>query len=258
VNNWVSIGAGAGLTYGILGDEAKINNPDPNSGDGRLKYDAEDFAVQGNFGIMIEPSDKTRIGLKYLTETDLDFEARAYTSGVGPGIADAMKGIGDVDVGLKMPQSLMAGIYHQYNDQWAFLGSLGWDDWSEFERVHLKVDGTGLNEVVYGDFDDTWHIGVGAEYQYNPRWMYTAGFSYDSSMMSSSARPMELPLGEMYRYGLGFKYKKSDKLTLGGGLSILWEGDLKYQSAGTPVSGGVVSGEYKNVSITFVSLYAEW
>jgi hypothetical protein len=38
----------------------------------------------------------------------------------------------------------------------------------------------------------------------------------------------------------------------------LWEGDLKYQSAGTPVSGGVVSGEYKNVSITFLSLYAEW
>jgi hypothetical protein len=62
----------------------------------------------------------------------------------------------------------------------------------------------------------------------------------------------------MYRYGLGFKYKKSAKLTLGGGLSFLWEGDLKYQSAGTPVSGGVVSGEYENVSITFVSLYAEW
>jgi hypothetical protein len=27
-------------------------------------YDDTDFAVQGNFGIMIEPSDKTRIGLR--------------------------------------------------------------------------------------------------------------------------------------------------------------------------------------------------
>jgi long-chain fatty acid transport protein len=258
MNDWVSIGAGAGLTYGILEDEAKINNLDPGLGDGRLKYDATDFAVQGNFGIMIEPSDKTRIGLRYLTETDLDYKARLYLSGVGPGIADAVKGVDDVDVGIKMPQSLMAGIFHQFNDQWAFLGSVGWDDWSEFERVHVKVDGTGVNRVVHANFDDTWHVGVGAQYQYNPSWMYTAGFSYDSSLTSSSNRPMELPLGAMYRYGLGFKYKKSDKLTLGGGLSILWEGDLKYKSAGTPVSGGVVSGEYKNVSITFLSLYAEW
>jgi hypothetical protein len=29
-------------------------------------------------------------------------------------------------------------------------------------------------------------------------------------------------------------------------------------SSGSPVSGGQVSGEYKNVSITFLSLYVQW
>ena len=75
VTNWLSIGAGAGLTLGVLADEAKVKNLDPNLGDGRLKYDDTDFAVQGNFGIMIEPSNRTRIGLRYLSETDLDFKA---------------------------------------------------------------------------------------------------------------------------------------------------------------------------------------
>ena len=93
VSNWLSIGAGAGLTLGVLADEARVNNLDPTLGDGRLKYDDTDFAVQGNFGIMIEPSDKTRIGLRYLTETDLDFKATCLlTSGVGPGIADGDEG----------------------------------------------------------------------------------------------------------------------------------------------------------------------
>jgi long-chain fatty acid transport protein len=73
VTNWLSIGAGAGLTLGILADEVRVKNTDPNLGDGRLKYDDTDFAVQGNFGVMIKSSDKTRIGLRYLTETDLDF-----------------------------------------------------------------------------------------------------------------------------------------------------------------------------------------
>jgi long-chain fatty acid transport protein len=207
---------------------------------------------------MITPSDKTRIGLRYLTETDLDFEDRVYLSGVGPEIADAVKGVGDLDLGMKMPQSLMAGIFHQFNDKWAFLGSVGWDDWSEFERVHVKVDGTGVNQVINAGFDDVWHFGVGAQYQYTPKWMLTAGFSYDSSMSTGSTRPITLPLGKMYRYGLGFKYRKSDDLLLGGGLSFLWEGDMKVISSGSPVSGGQVSGEYKNVSITFLSLYVQW
>jgi long-chain fatty acid transport protein len=103
-----------------------------------------------------------------------------------------------------------------------------------------------------------WHFGVGAQYQYTPKLMFNAGFSYDTSMSKSgSDRPMELPLGPMYRYGLGFKYQKSDNLTLGGGLSFLWEGELKVDKAGNQVRG-VVDGEYENVSITFLSFYVQW
>ena len=88
--------------------------------------------------------------------------------------------------------------------------------------------------------------------------MFTAGFSYDSSIMKGSERPITLPIGHMYRYGLGVKYRKSDDLLMGAGLSFLWEGDLGTMPAGSEVSGGRVSGEYKNVSITFLSFYAQW
>ena len=64
-----------------------------------------------------------------------------------------------------MPQSLMAGIFHQFNDQWAILGSVGWDDFSRFSRVRVKVDGTGINRVVDAGFDDVWHFGAATEYQ---------------------------------------------------------------------------------------------
>jgi len=40
----------------------------------RTRISDTDFAVQGNCGIMIQPWDHTRIGIRYLTETDLDFE----------------------------------------------------------------------------------------------------------------------------------------------------------------------------------------
>jgi len=256
VNDWLSVGAGAGLTLGYISDEAKIDTPEPDLGNGKFKYDDTDFAVQGNFGVMIEPSERTRIGVRYLTETDLDFDSDIYFSGEGPIIADLTKNVRGLDLGMHMPQSVMAGIFHQVNDEWAILGSVGWDDWSRFAKIHIRVDGTGIDEGADAGFDDTWHYGVGVEHQYTPKLMLTGGFSYDSSMSKGSTRPLTIPLGSMYRYGVGFKYQKRDDLILGGGLSFMWEGDLPVKTAGS--GGNTVSGQYENVNLTFVSFYAQW
>ena len=253
VNDWLSIGAGAGLTLGYLKDKAEVRSRIPGNDDGRWEFSDTDFAVQGNFGIMIEPSDGTRIGVRYLTETDLDFKDKPDFSNVGP-IFDRVPRL---DLGMKMPQSIMAGIYHRLNDRWALLGSVGWDDWSRFGVVNVDTSGAVPESTVDIGFDDTWHFGVGAEYQYNPELMLTAGISYDSSMMDSDTRPINLPLGEMYRFASGFKYLKSDDLTLGGGLSFLWMGDLEVKQAGN-ASEGFVSGQYDNLFLTFLSFYIQW
>ncbi|NIP24429.1 MAG: hypothetical protein GWN81_08495 [Phycisphaerae bacterium] len=253
VNDWLSIGAGAGLTLGYLKDKAEVRNLNPARGDGSWEISDTDFAIQGNFGIMIEPSERTRIGIRYLTETDLDFEDEPDFSNVGP-LLDTGR---EIDLGMKMPQSIMAGVHHRFNDQWAMLGSVGWEDWSRFALVNVDVSGTEPEARIDAGFDDTWHFGIGAEYQYNPKLMLTAGFSYDSSLMDSDTRPINLPLGDMYRYAAGFKYRKSDDLTLGGGLSFLWMGDMDVKQAGNPKEG-FVSGQYDDVFLTFLSFYVQW
>jgi long-chain fatty acid transport protein len=257
VNDWLSIGAGAALTLGYLSDKARIEPVLPGRADGKLRYSDSDFAVQGNIGIMIEPSDNTRIGLRYLTETDLDFKDGANISGVGslPDLdpdSDLANPRNGLDLGMKMPQSVMAGVYHRVDDRWTLLGSVGWDEWSSFGRAQVVVEGTNINTVVNDGFRDTWHFGAAAEYQYSPKWKLTGGVSYDTSMASDATRPLVLPLGSMTRYGLGFEFKKREDLTLGGGLTFLWEGNLP-----TKPTGGV-SGKYENVSITFLSFYARW
>lgn len=51
---------------------------------------------------------------------------------------------------------------------------------------------------------------------------------------------------------VGFKHKRKEDLTVGGGLSYVWEGNLPIED-----SGGV-SGKYKDVSIIIASVYARW
>jgi len=71
-------------------------------------------------------------------------------------------------------------------------------------------------------------------------------------MSSDRTRPITIPLGTMYRYGIGFKHRARDDLTIGGGFSWIWEGNLPIKE-----SGGV-NGHYNRVSISVLSFYARW
>ncbi len=151
VNDWLSVGAGAALTMGYLYDKARVDTVEP--GDGKLRISDADFAMQYNLGVMFQPWESTRIGLRYLTETDLNFKDAPDVSGnlLHPNYKQ-------IDLGMKMPQSLMAGIHHQVNDDWAVLGSVGWDEWSKFGKVKVGIkDGFIPTTRVDGGFRDTWH-----------------------------------------------------------------------------------------------------
>jgi long-chain fatty acid transport protein len=246
VNDWLSVGVGAALTMGYLKDKMRIDPLDPNASDGKLRLSDTDYAVQGNFAVMLEPWEHTRIGVRYLTETDLDFNDAPDISLRSPlPNPDTPK----LDLGIKMPQAVNLGIHHQLNDKLALLGSVGWEEFSKFGKVQVGVDGTEISTTLDEDFRDVWHFGIGGEYKYRPNWELTAGFSFDTSMSTDRTRPIAIPLGTLYRYALGFKHKTRKNRTLGGGLTWIWEGNLPIKPTGD------VEGQYNNVSIWVASLY---
>jgi long-chain fatty acid transport protein len=257
VNDWLSVGAGAALTLGYLSDKMRVESFPRGGDDGKLRLSDTDFAVQGNFGVMLEPWEHTRIGIRYLTETDLDFRDSPNISGVNlpdfDPLVDITSPADGLDLKITMPQQVHAAIHHQWNDKFALLGSVGWEEFSEFGKVQVGVTNTGgISTTLDADFRDVWHFGIGTEYQHNPQWQWTAGFSYDSSMSTDRTRPIVIPLGNMYRYAVGVKHKKREDLTLGGGLTFIWEGNLPIKDT----SG--VSGRYADVSIVIGSFYARW
>lgn len=84
VNDWLSVGAGAGLLYGKMEYEAAVNNVLDALPDGELEFEDSDTAFDYNFGILIEPRPDTRIGLTYNSEDDLDFGDNNKIRGAGP------------------------------------------------------------------------------------------------------------------------------------------------------------------------------
>ena len=255
VNDTLSVGAGAALTYGYLKSKLAVDNQVAGT-DGKAEIEDTDTAVQGNFGVMIEPTKDTRIGIRYLTETKLDFKDKISTSGIGPIGEAVLDDLGAIDLGIYIPQAINVSIFHQVNSDWALLGSLGWEDWSRFGKVDVGFDNLGRVTTDNLHAKDTYHLGIATQYQYDPELMLSAGFSFDSEMFSDKNRPVSLPMGDMYRYGVGFEKSADKDFTFGGGLDLIWEGDLPVKN--TNGAAGELNGEYTNVYFVFATLYGVW
>jgi long-chain fatty acid transport protein len=173
---------------------------------------------------------------------------------MGPLLKPVTDLITDLDLGMYMPQSIMLGVFHDLNEKWAILGSVGWDDWSEFGQVDVSVDDSPdvTDELK---FDDTWHVGIGGQYKYNKKWLHSAGYSYDTGLSGKKHRSLAIPMGDMHRLGIGTEYRKRDDLTIGAAMDILWEGTLQVNRDS---NGGHVDGQYENVFMTFFTVYAKW
>jgi long-chain fatty acid transport protein len=259
VNDQWSIGAGVAVLYGILDQEMAVNNVDPRDGDGKLELKDEDWTVQFNLGVLYEPAKGTRFGLTYLSAADLDFSDRAELSGIGAGLSHLLDGgRREIDLGMTMPQAVMFSAYQEINDRLAIMANLGWQDWSEFGKVDVAVSDSRIDDITTDmDYNDTWHVALGAQYRVTEPWLLSAGIAYDSSMLDEDAVVPSLPVGEQWRFAVGSCYDWSKDLTLGTAYELAWGGDLDMDVERGPLAGRV-SGTYENVAIHFVSLNAEW
>jgi len=268
VNEQLSLGASINAMYGIYENQVAINNVNPAFGDGRLELDDKTWGWGVNLGLLYEIDANTRLGLTWNSEVDLDFDAPADFSNLAPGLNTILSNRGvlnsNIKVGIKVPQQVMASIFHQVNDRWAVLGSVGWQDWSEFGQVQLGIDDTTDPTSVTTDldFDDTWHLALGAQYRLSDPWLLNFGIAYDSEFQDSSEVSPLLPVNSAWRFGFGAEQQASKTFRWGFAAEYLYGGtlDTNLQSAVPVALGGRgdVVGSFDNTGTLFLAVYGNW
>ncbi|HKO87639.1 MAG TPA: OmpP1/FadL family transporter [Burkholderiales bacterium] len=253
-----SVGLGLAIHYGVLKQQSAINNtpillPGPAQDDGRLEIEDTDIAVQGNLGILWEPSASTRFGLQYLTEAKLDFSDRPELRNVRPALQAVIDLAGlsgaKLDLEVTMPQALRASFYHDMNDRLALMGNVGWEDWSRFGRVDVTLsaeDATSL--TADANYKDVWHLAFGAQYKYSDTCTLSAGVAYDSEMVDDDDRTFSTPTGNTWRFGFGLEYRYEPKVSLSFAYELAYMGDLSVEANRGPLAGQV-EGEFKNAML---------
>lgn len=220
VTDWLSVAGGLLVTYATL--DYKLVAPP--GGSGTVEIDGDDVAFGFNFGALFELSPETRVGITYVSKQEPEFSGDLDVRfGFGPEFSAAS------DVTFTFPQLVRIGAYHELNDRWAILGTVGWEDWSAFDSFEVSTS-TGGSSVAT-KWEDTYHFSGGVHYRLSEDWLLQAGITYDTSPVSEEDRRAMLPIDRQIRYAIGAQHQWSDRSSIGAALQFVDLGDAEIDSS---------------------------
>lgn len=258
----LSLGGAVNVMSGHLKQVVAIQNLEPQSGDGSLEVSSNTWGVGGNVGILYAVSRATRLGFTYTSPVKLNFAARPVFSGLGPGISGAIAlaglDIATIDLGLKVPQTVMLGFSQELGERWTLVGDVGWQNWAAFGAVEVGISTSDPHSLTTQiGYTDTWHVGLGAEVQLSERWGLNFGIAYDSSMTDDASRSLSLALASQLRFGLGARVALDPHWDLGFASELLWDGSPRIDVDRGPLAGHV-SGSYASTWLAFFAFSFTW
>ncbi|AZD98242.1 OmpP1/FadL family transporter [Pseudomonas chlororaphis] len=251
-NGTVSIGFGPTINR-ISGElSGMVLNPlSPGRNDGKLKSTGDDTALGFNAGILVQATDRTRLGLTYHSKVSYHLDAKTK---VTDGIFSVLGGSGrsyDASLDVNTPESVDFSVTHQLNNDWTlYLGST-WTRWSRFKE--LTIENTGLPPLLSGslgtvteeqNWRDTWAHAIGTSYQLNNHWVLRAGLSVDQSPANNTNRGPRIPTGDRTVISFGAGWTPVDNVTIDVAYSYLWEESVRVND--TSATRGAYSSKYKN------------
>jgi long-chain fatty acid transport protein len=252
VNDKLSIAASLALTYTNYEQTRAVLNPlDPGFGEGEMEIEADGTTVGFGLSALYEFNEHTRIGISYHSELDPELEGDAKFSGLGPNTEALLSSAGlinaDIDMNSRTPQSVLAGLYHEFPNRHAVTLDIVWADFSEFKLSEKYVNGTSISDNDV-DYDDIVAASVSYTWPLNDRWMLGVGGLYVDDMIDDDNRTMSLRLDSMWSLGIGFEWQWTENRTLGATVSYIGIGDAPVTS---PAIAGIgsISGEYTSRDI---------
>ncbi len=242
VTDWLSLGVGATVMYADI--DYKLAAPPVNppvGGAGKVEVDGDDFAFGYNFGVLLELSPRTRVGVTYVSKVEPEFSGDLkITTGGGAAFSTSS------DLEFTFPQLVRVGAYHELNDQWALLGTIGWEDWSDFDK--LLVSTQAGSAAIPTEWRDTYHFSGGVHYRPAEDLLLQVGITYDTSPVSDGNRTAYLPMDRQIRYAIGAQYQWNERMNVGGAFEYIDLGDAKIDDP------TLLTGEYEDNRIFMFAL----
>lgn len=270
VNDKLSLGLGVNLQYADIeltqaadfgsAFAATALMTTPQSADGRVKLEADDWSWGYNLGLTYDFTPQTRLGLSYRSKITHDLEGDgSFRYPDNPGVESAARGAGfqDADISgrVTLPESASIALHHQLNNQWAIMGDMTYTRWSRFEALRIESPNPNLQSDKTQNWHNTWRVGLGTEYKHDDRWSWRAGVAFDESPVPGPALlTARIPDNDRYWLSLGGSYRYSDNLILDAGYTHIFVKDSRINHTDSPTQ---LRGDFEN-QVDIVAVQMRW
>jgi long-chain fatty acid transport protein len=275
-NDNVSIGFGLNALYAdgeltnaidgglILASQGAPVVPGSRDFDGKQKLTGDDWGYGFNAGLLLEPTQNTRIGLHYRSEVDLTLDGNAKISRFDGPLA-ALNGKQDAKLDITLPDSVSLSGYLAFNTRWAVMADVTWTQWSDIDTLDTKTQ-SGTRSVSVWDYDDSFRYALGTEFSPSRTWTFRAGAAYDETPVpKDSLRSPRVPGNDRTWLTLGMTYRYTPNLSFDFGYAHLFVDDPKLKGVSDnhiPTSGQTtgshsLSGDYDS-SVDMLSAQVNW
>jgi len=247
VNDQWSVAGSVAITYTSFEQERAVRNIfDPGFGDGKSELEADSTEFGFGLSTLYEMTDRTRFGLAYQSEIEPSQDADASFQNLGPNTTAVMDRLGIFNADLTLesasPQSVLFGVYHEFENRHAVTLDLAWVDFSEFSLTEYYFNGEAFAETDT-DYNDIYGAAVSYTFPVSERWMLGFGGAITNDMVDDDERTMILRMDSIWTLGVAAEYQWRENRKIRASLTYVGMGDAPVETAEIPGLGSL-QGEY--------------
>ncbi len=232
-NKW-SASLGAEVNYAWLQvDKTMPNHMAANGAAGKMQTEGESYALGWNAAANYAFDDKNEMGIVYRSAVNHSMEAnvRAYGYMTSQLLGEgnyAPFASGEAYGCVTLPESVMIGYGHKFNDKTRVELNGTWTRWSRFNALNMTFTPPGGAEGYHPDpknWKDGWRYAIGIEHKLSDKYSLLGGIAYDESGIpdykgtdESLGADFMVPTGTRTTFTIGTQYhdeKQTVALTIG-------------------------------------------
>ena len=177
----------------------------PGSPDGHLKLDGDGFGVGGNLGITWQITEHQRFAVTYRSPIHIDYEGSTTLDNV-PGGGTLSRSF---STSTTFPTIVAAGYGIDLPHNVRLESDVEWLEYSYFKNVPINTDPSlGLPKSVPENWDDSYTIGIGGDWQFADNWVLRAGYQwYETPIPDNNLTPSIPDANDnVFTIGIGYKH----------------------------------------------------
>ena len=149
-------------------------------------------------------------------------------------------GILDTDITIEStsPQSMLAGVYHEFSNDTAVTVDLAWINFSEFRLSDFYYNGRSF-ALSDPQYNDIYALSTSYSWPASERWMLGVGGLVTNQMIDDDERTMTLRLDALWSLGLAAEWRWTDSRRVKMSVSYMGMDDAPVTTPSIPGFGSL-------------------